>query len=98
MTLWLIHGAEGHGFCRFGSQVFHELWVTDLAWVCGREKRARASTFVHVPRNRRQMNLYLRYNERRKFKISCCCDGLSALKLLITPLASELHFERCKRS
>jgi len=43
-------------------------------------------------------NLYLRYNERRKFKMSCCCDGLSALKLLITPLASELHFEGWKRS
>ena len=25
------------------------------------------------------------YNERRKFKISCRCDGLSALKLLMTP-------------
>jgi hypothetical protein len=25
-----------------------------------------------------------RYKERRKFKISCCCDGLSALKLLMT--------------
>jgi hypothetical protein len=43
-------------------------------------------------------NLYLRYNERRKFKISCCCDGLSAWKLLITPLASELHFRGWKRS
>src|SRR5262249_6963002 len=31
------------------------------------------------------------YNERRKFKISCCCDGLSALKLLMTPSASELQ-------
>ena len=43
-------------------------------------------------------NLYLCYKERRKFKMSCCCDGLSALKLLITPLASELHFEGWKRS
>ena len=43
-------------------------------------------------------NLYLRYKERRKFKMSCCCDGLSALKLLITPLASELHFAGWKRS
>ena len=61
-------------------------------------KECASVTFVRVPRNRRQVNLYLRYNERRKFKISCCCDGLSALKLLITPLASELHFERCKGS
>jgi hypothetical protein len=31
----------------------------------------------------------LRYNDRRKFKISCFCDGLRALKLAITPLASD---------
>ena len=31
------------------------------------------------------------YKLRRKFKISCCCDTLRLLKLLITPFASELH-------
>ena len=33
--------------------------------------------------------LQLRYSDRRKFKISCFCDELRALKLAITPLASD---------
>jgi len=70
-------------FLSFGSRIVDE-------------KRVRERDFCACARNRRR-NLYLRYNERRKFKISCCCDGLSALKLFITPLASELHFERWKR-
>jgi hypothetical protein len=40
----------------------------------------------------------VRYNERRKFKMSCTCDGLRLLKLRRTPFASEAQCERSKRS
>ena len=43
-------------------------------------------------------NKFQCYSERRKFRMSCCRDGLSALKLRITPFASELQFEWRKRS
>jgi hypothetical protein len=31
------------------------------------------------------------YKERRKFSKSCCCEGDKPLKLVMTPLASELQ-------
>jgi len=32
------------------------------------------------------------YSERRKFRMSCACEGLSALKFRITASASEPQF------
>jgi hypothetical protein len=47
-------------------------------------------------RSGREINLDA-YKDRRKFSMSCICDLVRALKLLMTPLASELQLER-KRS
>jgi hypothetical protein len=74
----------GHAFSRdFGTRVFgncNGIGLQSRPADPGGESR-RAPQMLFAIRDRVKCP---HYNERRKFKISCCCNGLSALKLLMT--------------
>lgn len=69
---------------RLTTRSCHRFHLFSVTKVYDNKKNKTEVSEIDSSRSGDRVN-WPRYNERRKFKRSCCCDGLSALKLLMTP-------------